>query len=61
MARYGAATAAIVLSCVSAAALAQTRPAGPRGLDGLFSREQMDRGAQAFSGQCGSCHTPAQA
>ena len=61
MVRYGAAATAFVLCCVSAAALAQTRPTGPRGLDGQFSREQMDRGSQAFSGQCGSCHTPAQA
>jgi quinoprotein glucose dehydrogenase len=61
MVRYGAAMAALALSWVSVAALGQTHLSGPRGLDGLFSREQTDRGAQAFSGQCASCHTPTQA
>jgi quinoprotein glucose dehydrogenase len=30
-------------------------------LDGLFGAEQAERGGQAFSGQCASCHTPSQA
>ena len=52
-----AVTLTITLACVSASAAAQERENQTTVLDGVFTASQAERGKEAYSVHCASCHT----